>query len=135
MAETKTKADISLPNVAVYNTDATDTDGNSQLQLNPKNGMIAPRAKAKIRIKFLNPLRLAFKYSVGVSGISMNAANMAEVKVNAYNYSGDENNPIGQSAGKGVSIIVNGVAMAVTNTSGTAKITKVFQFLLLTIYF
>jgi len=114
--------DITSPGVAVYNSYGADADGNSLVQGNVTGGVITPGAKAIVPIKFINPKKLTFGYSVVVSGKSMNASNSAKVQVNVYNYSGEESSPLGSSAGTGVNISVNGVTRAVTDASGIAYI-------------
>jgi hypothetical protein len=112
--------DITGPGVAVFNKTSSDPDGNPMLQANLKNGVLAPGEKILVPLKFINPQRVSFDYTVRVSGSTMDASNSTTLHVTVHAFSGDNAQPQGAPVGAGYTILVDGVPRTTTDTAGKA---------------
>jgi len=119
---TITVKDITGPGVALYNSIASDPDGNATVKANPKNGLLAPGDKVVVPLKFINPQRVSFDYQPAVSGTIMDVASSAVLHVTVHAFSGDNDQPQGAPAGAGYTILIDGIARAVTDNAGAATL-------------
>jgi hypothetical protein len=119
---------ISAAGVDVYNErpddDAQPADANSAPLVHAylPTGLLNPGETVAVPLKFSNPNRASFTYSIAAIGRAMDASNSAPLLVRVHKHSGDDANPMGAAAGPGFTIAINGVLRAQTDANGVATL-------------